>query len=1428
MQFGTRLSQEASLFNGATLSWGIAGSTQNVPIPTNKILQPDLAITKAVSQTTALAGDTLTYTINVQNLITGVQGGGDAINTRIEDTLPTDVTFVPGSVRLVSTIAGLPPQISRVDTTSQPGKVIIFLGNIDADGDGFVNDIKSGSNFNIALDVKVNADLSACKSITNGIVIIIDNTDVNFANNQTFSPPSTICPLADVAIAKVCPADVVSGTDITYTLNYNNNGPSPAQAVSIVDTLPAGVTFVSASAGGTFDATTGKVTFAIGTLASGATGSATITVHVTATSGTLTNSAAISTSTQDSNPANNTSSCTSTVGVADVAVTKVCPATALTGSTIAYTLNYSNQGTAAAQNVTLVDTLPAGVTFVSATAPAGVTFTQAPGSVTFTIGTLAAGANGTATVSVMVNVTGGDLLNTAKISTTTAETVTSNNTSTCTTSVTAADVTITKSAPATVISGNDLTYTLNYKNQGNAAAENVKIVDTLPAGVTFKSATAQAGVTFTQAAGVVTFTVGTLAAGATGTATITVTVNTTTTGGTLINNVEISTTTPESNPNNNKAQASTDVLSADVTITKSAPLTVISGNDLTYTLNYKNQGTAPAENVKIVDTLPPVVTFKGATAPAGVTFTQAAGVVTFTVGTLAAGATGAATVTVTVNTTTTGGTLINNVEISTTTPESNANNNKAQASTDVLSADVTITKNAPTTVVTGSDMTFTLNYSNLGTAPAENVKFVDTLPPGVTFKGGTAPAGVTFTQAAGVVTFTVGTLAPAATGSATITVTVNLSTTGGNLINNVEISTTTPESNPNNNKAQTTTAVLSADVTIVKSAPLTVISGNDLTYTLNFSNQGTAPADNVKIVDTMPAGVTFVSASPSGVFDVLTGTVTFAVGALLPGGSGTASITVTVNRTTTGGTLINNVEISTTTPESNPNNNKAQTTTAVLSADVTIAKSAPLTIVSGSDLTYTINYSNQGTAPADNVKVVDTLPPGVTFKSATAPAGVTFTQTAGVVTFTVGTLAAGATGSATITVTVNTTTTGGALVNNVEISTTTPESNPNNNKAQASTDVMSADVTLNKSAPATVVSGSDLTYTINYSNLGSAAAENVKVVDTLPAGVTFKSATAPAGVTFAQAGGTVTFTVGTLAAGGAGSVTITVTVNRTTTGGTLTNNVEITTTTPESNPNNNKAQATTSVLSADVTIAKVCPATVTAGTDATYTLNFGNTGSAPAVNVTIVDTLPVGVNNVRPGPGGTFDPVTGKVTFNIGTLTPGSAGLATITVNITATSGSLSNTAEIFTDTPEPNIANNKSACSSAVLAADAAVTKSGVEVKVKYSVVAKNLGTAPANNVVLTDTLPAGMTFVPGESTPAPTSVAGQTLTYNVGTLAPAGSPGDQASFTIVTTVNIPPTGLLDLTTLQNKAHVSTSSAESLSGNNDDSVTITIQLAKP
>ncbi len=234
----------------------------------------DLALGMISTPPTVVASSNVTYTLSVTNF-----GPAGATNITVIDTLPPGTAYVSSS-----------PSTGTV--TNGGGIVSWNVGSLAKDAKA-------------TLTLVLQANIPG--TITNSAVVSSITTDPNAEDDAASAVTTVVEPTADLQLRMVGSSDPVpTGYNLTYTLTMTNQGPATATALSIVDTLPSSVTFVSASSGGVYAA--GKVTFAnLGNLASGAASSVTITVKPTVP-GTITNTATVNSAVTDPLKADNTAS----------------------------------------------------------------------------------------------------------------------------------------------------------------------------------------------------------------------------------------------------------------------------------------------------------------------------------------------------------------------------------------------------------------------------------------------------------------------------------------------------------------------------------------------------------------------------------------------------------------------------------------------------------------------------------------------------------------------------------------------------------------------------------------------------------------------------------------------------------------------------------------------------------------------------------------------------------------------------------------------------------------------------------------------------------------------------------------------------------------------------------------------------------------
>ena len=443
---------------------------------------------------------------------------------------------------------------------------------------------------------------------------------------------------ADLALSLIAsPSSAIAGNELSYTLKIINWGPTDATNVTIIDTLPPGVSFVSADSGrGATCSGTSTVTCSLGSLANGE--SHTITLRVAVSPSirmALNNSAAVTASEADPNPANNVlETTTPTEAQSNLKLSLTDSADpVVAGSALTYTLSLTNTGPSEATGIVVTNTLPISVTLNSASNGC----TEFNGTITCTQDILAVGVSEKITITVTTSPTiqnGSIIINTATISGTETDLDSINNTTSESTTIDkVADLAITKvGAPNPVTAGESLTYTLTVTNFGPSDASNVTVTDHLPDGVTLASAPPGCS----ESANIVTCLTAALPAGNMVQHSLVVTVSPVITD-LVVNQAAV--TGDEADPvsgNNTTTMSTTVNIMADLSITKQAsPDPVQAGGIIAYSLVITNNGPSEARNVVVSDALPDSVTVANVTP---ISTTQNGNMLNWVIPALAAGA----------------------------------------------------------------------------------------------------------------------------------------------------------------------------------------------------------------------------------------------------------------------------------------------------------------------------------------------------------------------------------------------------------------------------------------------------------------------------------------------------------------------------------------------------------------------------------------------------------------------------------------------------------------------------------------------------------------------------------------------------------------------------------------------------------------------
>lgn len=1267
---------------------------------------------KSASPSSFLNGGTVTYSIEFTN-----NGTVQSILDDIEDTIPTTPgisSYVPGS----SYWNG--QQIDDPFISGTNNEVLTFINSFVIPADGTTRILK----YDVLIpDVDGTYMNSAVAHIASEQIDTTYDVSDNAPATQNLVSNSTIT--SDLSVSKVDSVDpITAGDQITYTITVTNNGPSDSTGGVVTDSLPVGTIYNDSLSSGTCDETalnSGFVECTFGALTNGSSTNFTIVVDTdTYFSGTITNHSSVVgneadptlTNNDTTDPTHPSGGETTVINPApldtDLVISKTdSPDPVTEGNSLTYTITVTNNGPDQSSGGTVTDNLPAGVTYIDIISDSrcSETFTGSR-VVNCDFGTLANGATTTFELIVDINAgTSGTINNSATVvANETDNTPGNNSTGNVSTFVNGAtvDLSLSKSANlSTIEAGNPLTYTLTVTNNGPDPSVAATITDTLPTGVTYNDGLSNAACDETSVgSGTVECSIGSMPVSSIYTYNIVVDVDSSTVGN-ITNHAVVSGLSSDPVATNNDTENASHPTGGVTTTVTAPPLDtdleisktdttdpIVAGNQQIYTVTVTNNGPDDSTGGTVTDTLPSGVTYNDAASSATCDETSVgSGVVECAFGTLA----NAASVNFT------------------------------------IAADIDITTSGTIT--------------NHASVAANNID--------------------------------------------------------ADLTNN----DTEDPSHPTGGTSTTVNAPPTANLRILKSADQSsMYYDNQLTYTLSASNGGGSNATGVVVTDTLPSGVTYNDALSDAICNetsVGSGIVECTIGNFNAGVILDFDIVVDVDEGTTG-SITNHASITgneddpdltdnDTTDGSHPTGGATTSVTAPPIVDLAVSKTDNIDpIIYGNDLTYTITVTNNGPDESTGGTVTDTLPVGVTYNDASSDSRCNETSVgSGVVECTLGSLANGANRTYDVVVGVDNGTVG-TITNNVAVSgneddpdltdnDTTNPSHPIGGTQTVTGAPPSVDLLLSKTVDqSAILYGNDLTYTLTVTNNGPDDSTGGTVTDTLPTGVTYNDSSSDSRCNETFAGsGIVECTLGTLVNAANTTYDVVVNVDEETVG-TITNHATVlgneddpdltdNDTTNGSHPTGG-ASTTVSAPSVDLTISKtdnIDP--IEYGNILTYTVTLTNNGPDESTGGTVTDTLPSGVTyNDALSDSRCIETSVGSgiVECTFGSLTNTSNTTFDIAVDVDeGTTGTITNHVAVAGNETDPDLTDNDTSNGShpsggtqtttvAPPSANLRILKSVDQSTIvygnqlTYTLSASNGGGDNATGVVVTDSLPTGVTY--------------------------------------------------------------------------------------
>jgi uncharacterized repeat protein (TIGR01451 family)/fimbrial isopeptide formation D2 family protein len=1278
---------------------------------------------------TVTPGDTITYTLTVANT-----GRHTLRGARVSDDL-TDVLDD-------ATLGALPGDASVSGNTLSWN----------------VPDVAAGDTATLTYAATVNAGATGVRLRNIASPASTGGSCATPCSTTQYTGAWTLTKSSDPASGVVTP-----GQTITWTLTATNTSQATISGATATDDLTSVLAASDVALGSAQLALSGNtLTWSIPTLAPGETKTVTYTgtVKADADGATMTNAVV---------PVGSGAACAActtthttpkwtlakTSNPADGSVVKP-------GDVISYTLTVSNTGPTTLTGASVTDDVSGLVDDTTlGTLPSGMT--RSGNTVTWAVPDVAAGATASITYSATVKAgaRGATLANTA------APASAGGSCTACSTASYTPSWTLAKTsdAGATVQVGDIIGYTLTVTNTGPATLTGASVVDDLSRVLTGGSLVAvPAGATLNGSS--LTWSVPDVASGASVHLAYQVTV--TADAATLTNTAAPASVGGQCGPGPDDTACTTASSTPGWVLGKSSDpasgATVKAGDTITYTLTATNTSTVPVVGATATDDLTSVLANADVTASSS-QLTRSGATLTWAIPTLAPGAT--KTVTYTAKVRTDGATITNSV-----TPDGRGGRCGAGCSTTAYTAQWSLAKStdAPSVVKPGDVVHYTLTVTNTGPVALHGASVTDDVSDLIDDAAlGTLPSALT--RSGDILTWAVPDVAVGGRASVTYAATVKADARGATLTN-----AATPASAGGHCGENCTTTQYTPSWTLAKASSVglgsTVKPGDTVDYTLTVTNTGPATLSGATVSDDLSDVLddADLQAVPAGA-SVTGTTLAWAVPDVAAGTTATLTYRVVVKADAVGATLAN-----TASPASVGGRCAASgsCTTTAYTPSWTLAKTSDpasgATVKPGDTITYTLVATNTSDAEIRGALALDDLSKVLPY------ADVTFTSSelslsGNTLTWAIPVLAKGEHASVTYTATARAGADGVTVVNQVS-----PVGAGGSCVGGCATSQSTGAWTVTKTtdAGAVVKPGDAVHYTLTVTNTGPVAVSGALVSDDLSE-VLDDALLSDLGPALVQTGSTLVWTVPDVPVGGHVSVGYTATVAPGAVGATLTN-----TAAPVGTGGRCDVCTTTQTTPA-WTLAKTSTpasgATVKSGDVVSYTLTVTNTGAATLHGAMATDDVTDVVDNATLG---TLPPSLSRSGDTLTWAVPDVAAGDTASVTYTATvkadavGATLRNTAA-------PASAGGSCGASCATVAytpswtlaktsdpGDGAVVKPGDVIT--YTLTATNTSSAVVSGAQATDDLAHVVDDATVVATSGQLSRTGNTLTWNVPTLAPGG----------------------------------------------------------